>query len=170
MIIVSQLKRPYQPESERHHSGLKTWFIKQIIIKMKRREFIPKALYSSLVLAAAPRLLSSCQKDSMAPSIPGGEITIDLDNPSYSSLKNDGGYVYTGNIIVINTGNENFTALSDICTHAGCTVNYQASAKDLYCPCHGSVFSLSGAVQRGPANSALPKYKIVRNANILTIS
>ena len=137
---------------------------------MKRREFFPTAIYSSLAIAAIPTLVASCQKDTVKPSIPGGETTIDLSNPSYSSLKSDGGYIYTGNIIVINTGNENFVALSDICTHAGCTVTYSNGATDLYCPCHGSIFSLNGAVQRGPATVPLPRYKITRNANVLTIS
>ncbi len=137
---------------------------------MKRREFIPTAVFGSLTLAALPMLTTSCQKDNVTPGIQGGEVTIDLDSPSYSSLKNDGGYVYTNNIVVINTGNENFVALSDICTHAGCTVSYDAGSRDLYCPCHGSVFSQTGSVKRGPANTALPKYSISRMGNILTIS
>ncbi len=137
---------------------------------MKRREFIPTAILSSLAIASLPTLVASCQKSNVTPGISGGEVTIDLDNPSYSSLKQNGGYVYSGNVIVINTGNENFVALSDICTHAGCTVNYSASGKYLLCPCHGSVFSTTGAVERGPAVSPLSKYKIVRNANVLTIS
>jgi cytochrome b6-f complex iron-sulfur subunit len=137
---------------------------------MKRREFFPVAIIGSFAITSMPLLVTSCQKDNVTPSIQGGEITIDLDNASYSSLKQDGGYIYTNNVIVINTGNENFVALSDICTHAGCTVNYSASSKDLYCPCHGSVFSLSGSVQRGPAVTALAKYTIARTGNVLTIS
>ncbi len=137
---------------------------------MKRREFLPAALYSSLALASVPALTTGCKKNDVNPSVPQGEVTIDLDNPANSSLKNDGGYVFTNNIFVLNTGNENFRALSDICTHAGCIVNYDPSGKDLFCPCHGSVFSLTGAVERGPANIPLPKYTVKRDGNILTIS
>ena len=137
---------------------------------MKRREFIPVAVYSSLAIASIPALTTSCQKNNVAPNLPNGEVTIDLTNPAYSTLQNKGGYVYTNNIFVINNGNGDFTALSDICTHAGCTVNYDSSGKDLFCPCHGSIFSLTGAVLQGPASIPLPKYKVQQNGNTLTIS
>ncbi len=47
-------------------------------------------------------------------------------------------------------------AVSRQCTHAGCTVALPSSAgRDLFCPCHGSAFSLQGAVLQGPATSPL---------------
>jgi len=49
--------------------------------------------------------------------------------------------------------------VSTICTHAGCTNDsYNASSQSYYCPCHGSVFSASGAVITGPAVTPLPSY------------
>ncbi|HYW97448.1 MAG TPA: Rieske 2Fe-2S domain-containing protein [Bacteroidales bacterium] len=137
---------------------------------MKRREFIPTAILSSVVITTLPVLASSCKKDNVTPSIQGGELTVDLSSPANSSLKQDGGYIYTNNIFVYNSGNENYLALSDICTHAGCSLNYNSGQEDLYCPCHGSVFSLTGSVVQGPARTPLPKYKVSRSGNILTIS
>ncbi len=50
-------------------------------------------------------------------------------------------------------------AVSRQCTHAGCTVALPSSpGGDLFCPCHGSAFSLQGAVLQGPAISALRKF------------
>lgn len=50
-----------------------------------------------------------------------------------------------------------FTAFSAICTHAGCTVQYQASNKEFICPCHGGSYSAStGHVLGGPPPSPLP--------------
>jgi ubiquinol-cytochrome c reductase iron-sulfur subunit len=51
-------------------------------------------------------------------------------------------------------------AYSKICTHAGCPVGlYRADSKELYCPCHQSVFEvLQGAKPAGgPATTALPQ-------------
>jgi Rieske Fe-S protein len=47
-------------------------------------------------------------------------------------------------------------AVSRQCTHAACTVALpSAPGGVLFCPCHGSAFSLQGAVLQGPASSAL---------------
>lgn len=51
-------------------------------------------------------------------------------------------------------------ALSMLCTHVCCTVNFDPGSKELFCPCHGSVFNESGAVLGGPAPSALPSIEL----------
>ena len=35
-------------------------------------------------------------------------------------------------------------AFNDTCTHLGCKVDYQASNKQFFCPCHQSAFDLDG--------------------------
>lgn len=44
--------------------------------------------------------------------------------------------------------------LSAVCTHQGCTV--VPDDDQLHCPCHGSVFDLTGATVSGPADEPLP--------------
>lgn len=54
-------------------------------------------------------------------------------------------------------------AFSKICTHAGCPVGlYQADSRELFCPCHQSVFAvLQGAKPTGgPATRPLPQLPI----------
>ncbi|HEY4433643.1 MAG TPA: Rieske (2Fe-2S) protein [Candidatus Cybelea sp.] len=56
-----------------------------------------------------------------------------------------------------------YIAYSRLCTHAGCPVAlYRASARELLCPCHQSVFDVvnEGAVLSGPADHALPRLPI----------
>jgi cytochrome b6-f complex iron-sulfur subunit len=43
-----------------------------------------------------------------------------------------------------------FYAISSVCTHLGCNVNY-ASEHGFECPCHGSHFDKNGQVIQGPA-------------------
>ena len=53
-------------------------------------------------------------------------------------------------------------AYSMICTHQGCTVAYNKSAKKLQCPCHGAQFDpLKGAMPiKGPAETPLASIKV----------
>ena len=74
------------------------------------------------------------------------------------------------NIIVANTGNDNFIALSSICTHQGCTVGYDPGAANIKCPCRWSVSATTGLVINGPAPLALQTYAVSEADNILTIS
>ena len=49
-----------------------------------------------------------------------------------------------------------YSVLSPICTHLGCTVEIEGQR--LVCPCHGSTYDLRGTVLRGPAEEALTRY------------
>jgi len=57
-------------------------------------------------------------------------------------------------------------AMTAICTHMGCTV--APDGKQLRCPCHGSIFSLTGQNESGPAPSPLAQVDVhVSNGEVL---
>jgi Rieske Fe-S protein len=43
------------------------------------------------------------------------------------------------------------TALSSVCPHLGCAVDYHATAGEFECPCHASAFAKDGAKLFGPS-------------------
>ncbi len=53
-------------------------------------------------------------------------------------------------------------AYSAVCTHEGCTVQYNSASKNLQCGCHGAVFDpeSDGNALSGPTNKPLPKIKV----------
>lgn len=144
---------------------------------MNRREVIHKFLLGSTVLVLAPSILESCSKSSsMNPGTntggtppAGSVINLDLSLAENSVLKTAGSSKIVQNILIINTGTK-IVALSAICTHQGCTVGYNSTAIDIECPCHGSIYSLTGSVINGPAPSPLHSYSVSLADNILTIT
>jgi len=53
-----------------------------------------------------------------------------------------------------------FLAISAICTHLHCVVNWNEMLKKFECPCHGAKFNLNGEVLEGPPPRPLDLYKL----------
>lgn len=88
----------------------------------------------------------------------------------YPDLASVGGHTIIGNTFVKRIGDSKFLALSMICTHKKCDVDYTGDGFE--CPCHGSTYSSSGKVTNGPAQKNLKSYKTTYDAdkNTLTIN
>lgn len=53
-----------------------------------------------------------------------------------------------------------FLAISSVCTHLHCIVNWNAVIKEFECPCHGAKFNQNGEVLEGPPPRPLDLYKL----------
>lgn len=53
--------------------------------------------------------------------------------------------VEVGSVWLRHDGNGGVEALSSICPHLGCAVDFRQSDRDFYCPCHTSAFQLDGS-------------------------
>jgi Rieske Fe-S protein len=62
-----------------------------------------------------------------------------------------------------------FLALSHDCTHGQCRVEFHPERRVLVCPCHGSYFSVTGAVLRGPASRPLDRYAVSLHNGQVTV-
>ena len=63
---------------------------------------------------------------------------------------------------IVHLDSGSYVAFSAICTHQGCSVNYNTAQKLFICPCHGSEYNpaQNGAVVRPPAPRPLSKLQI----------
>jgi cytochrome b6-f complex iron-sulfur subunit len=73
-------------------------------------------------------------------------------------------------IILIRTEQNQVRALSAICTHLGCIVEYKPDQKNFKCNCHGSVFDLTGKNIAGPAPVPLKPYRVELKQDEVIIS
>jgi thiosulfate dehydrogenase (quinone) large subunit len=67
---------------------------------------------------------------------------------------------------LVGEGGQRCAAFSAICTHAGCTVEWNGRS-GFQCPCHGSRFDRTGQVVNGPATKPLPSVPVtVRDGKV----
>ena len=150
-----------------------------------RREFCQHACQAAS-LAALGLLLPGCGGSPTSPSGGGGNVpslptlnstitagaftlTIDgaspLNSVGSAALVNASGRAF----LVGHTAADTFVALTGICTHQECTITGFQSQQYI-CPCHGSVFAMSGARVSGPAPRALQTFGTSFTNNILTVA
>ncbi len=72
-------------------------------------------------------------------------------------------------VIVINRYEKGFIALSKVCTHLGCLVEYDKGLRRLICPCHAGNFDLEGNVLSGPPPRPLPTIPLKVEGDLITI-
>ena len=141
-----------------------------------------RELLQSLGIAAAGALVvaAGCQQQGGS-ALPAATVSscsngqcIDLADATNSDLTAAGGAMLIDTagdtIMVIRVSDTQVIALSAICTHAGCSMDYLPAQHLLDCQCHGSQFSTDGAVTRGPARRALRVYSATITNNMITIN
>lgn len=139
---------------------------------MERREFLQwvgvgllaSSLPSALV-ACRPQSTDSTANPSTDPTIAetprsDGFIPVatvaQLDEAGFVEDKKFVG----GSVIVIrDPNNENaLIALDSLCTHQGCSVDWQKDSSTFVCPCHDSQFATDGSVTKKPATKPLKTF------------
>lgn len=150
-----------------------------------RREFCQHACHAAS-LAALGILLPGCGGSPTSPS--GGGSNVPQLQQVTSTITN-GAFTLTidaasplnavGNAVLVNasgrgflvgrTGNDTFVALTATCTHEACTVTGFQN-QQYVCPCHGSIYAMTGARVSGPAPRALQTFGTSFANNLLTVA
>jgi cytochrome b6-f complex iron-sulfur subunit len=73
--------------------------------------------------------------------------------------------------MLIHHADGRWVGLSAVCTHLGCTVQYEAQADRIHCACHGGVYNAyTGANVSGPPPKPLTLFKVAVNDTGVQVS
>jgi len=132
---------------------------------MERKEFIRTMLYGSAALVAAS-CLGACGAKTPPENV---NLTLDMSTPEYAPLQKVGGFIRKDDIVIARVAENEYIALSGVCTHMGGKVEYQKDEDNFICHRHGSKFNDAGGVIKGPAKQSLRKYNVSVMGNSIKI-
>ncbi|MDO9069721.1 MAG: Rieske 2Fe-2S domain-containing protein [Deltaproteobacteria bacterium] len=79
-------------------------------------------------------------------------------------------FEYAGSsAVLVRKRDGSLVALSAVCTHLGCIVQWQKDKQDFLCPCHGGHYSPDGVVTAGPPPKPLPRIPFVLDGANITV-
>ncbi len=150
---------------------------------MKRREFVNCVGLGTLA-TTLPVAIAACQSsDKTATTAPASPST-----PAVDSTPRPDGFAALGTVEQLDTAGflssktfqgeqvlvvrdpanpDNLIAVNSMCTHQGCSVNWEADT--FACPCHGSTFSPDGSVTAGPATAPLGQFTAQIEADMVLV-
>jgi menaquinol-cytochrome c reductase iron-sulfur subunit len=76
--------------------------------------------------------------------------------------------VKIGSAWVLEQGGQ-LIALSTVCPHLGCSIDFDAEAGKFKCPCHKSWFTLAGEVEEGPSPRGLDQLEVKTEDKLVAI-
>jgi cytochrome b6-f complex iron-sulfur subunit len=77
----------------------------------------------------------------------------------------------TAPAMLIHHEDGSWVALTAVCTHLGCTVQYEPQANRIHCACHGGVYDArTGANVSGPPPKPLTRFKVAVNDGGVEVS
>jgi cytochrome b6-f complex iron-sulfur subunit len=146
-----------------------------------RRDFIKKSGALAAMSLFGVAFFTGCSSDDPAPgpvnppasgngiTVTNSAVTVNLDLASALATAGGWALVIEAKVLIVNLGNNTFSALTSVCTHSQCDRNWTFASNVFTCTCHGSRFNTQGAVLNGPALQPLVTYPTSLNNRTLTV-
>lgn len=126
-------------------------------------------LVGSGVVASFASILYPVLKFLLPPS--GGELDAETIAAQVGELAPNSAKIFRyGNRpgLLVRSAEGNYSALSAVCTHLNCTVQYRSRDHDIWCACHNGVYNLQGGNVSGPPPRPLEQFEVhVRGKEIV---
>lgn len=91
---------------------------------------------------------------------------ISWNDPKHANLKVKGGYTIEQGVLIAHTKNDEFVAVSSVCTFDNTQLVYKLSSDQFYCGKDGSNYDLRGIPVNGAAVKPLTIHPVVANKTI----
>ena len=72
--------------------------------------------------------------------------------------------------LLMRVGENEFRAVSAVCTHLNCTVQYQDASRQVWCACHNAFYDTNGKVLSGPPPAPLEEFAVRMRGDEIVIS
>ena len=139
--------------------------------KTTRRDFMKTAIIAiggiiggGIGIPAIPYIIGPAQQQDTEEWIPLGAVSkVELNVPTLfkTTLETQTGWVSSEeefSVYVLTENGQEFSVMSNVCTHLGCRVRWIPEDGEFFCPCHNGVFAKDGNVVDGPPPRPLDQF------------
>lgn len=140
--------------------------------QVSRRDFMRTTIVAiggfiggAIGLPAIPYIIGPALKKDEETWIRLGAVSkVELDTPTLfkTTLETQTGWISSAeefSVYVLTENGQDFTVLSNICTHLGCRVRWIPEEGEFFCPCHNGVFAKDGKVVDGPPPRPMDRFE-----------
>lgn len=128
---------------------------------MKRRDFL-NYIFKGTILAWIFGIVGAIISFIKIPKIQREEFEKEIEIKDVQNLKTwEGKFIphLKEPLFFIKT-ETGFIAISAVCTHKKCVLEYKREERMINCPCHGALFDLNGNPLKGPSSFPLKRYDV----------
>jgi len=140
--------------------------------QVNRRDFMKTAIITiggviggAIGIPAIPYIIGPAQKQDNEAWIRLGTVSkVELNVPTLfkTTLEMQTGWVSSEeefSVYVLTENGQDFSVMSNVCTHLGCRVRWIPDQEGFFCPCHNAVFARDGSVVDGPPPRPLDRFE-----------
>jgi Rieske Fe-S protein len=140
--------------------------------KTTRRDFMKTAIITiggiiggGIGIPAIPYIIGPAQQQDTEEWIRLGAVSkVELNIPTLfkTTLETQTGWVSSEeefSVFVLTENGQEFSVMSNVCTHLGCRVRWIPEDGEFFCPCHNGVFAKDGSVVDGPPPRPLDQFE-----------
>jgi len=140
--------------------------------KLPQRRRVVEFLLGGGLFASAASFIYPILRYLVPPVVPnlGGDEVV---AGKVGDLKPNGSKIFrfgTRPALLVLTSDGEYHAVSAVCTHLGCTVQYRADLHEIWCACHNGMYDLAGRNVSGPPPRPLDQFLVHIRGDEIVVS